>query len=111
MKKASNSLELNIYNKKGEVTKTAKAQTVDIEFGTIRKLMELVRIDNIEDTAELLNVIWGAWDEITNILGECFPDMEQGDWDHVKVKELIPLVVQIFRFAFAEMLTIPQEKN
>jgi hypothetical protein len=104
--------ELTVYDKTGEVVKTCTAKPVDLEFGTIRSLMELLNVDNIEDTSELLRVVYGAWDELIGILGRCFPDMEYDDWSHIPLKELIPTLVQILRYSVGEILTIPKdEKN
>lgn len=105
-------LLLNTYDREGKIVKTVEAQMFDIEFGTIRALMKVLDIDNIEDTAELLKTVTNAWEEILSILGQCFPEMEDDDWTHVKVKELLPVLLDIIRFTFSEIMTIPaSEKN
>lgn len=102
-------LSINVYGENGEVKKTCEAQTIDLEFGTIRSLMKLLNVDNVDDTGKLLNIIYDAWEQLINILGKCFPDMEEGDWDHVKLKELVPAVLSILKFSFSEILTIPKD--
>ncbi len=104
-------LKLNVYDETGNITKTAKAETLDLEFGSIRSLMELLNIENIEDTGALLKTVYCAWDQITYILGQCFPEMEYEDWDHVKLKELMPMIIDILRFSFGEILTIPKSSK
>lgn len=104
-------LELNVYDKKGKITKTCTAQMVDLEFGTIRGIMEVLNVEDIEDTAQLLKTVYGAWDKVTEVLSQCFPDMKHDDWEHVKIRELLPMVVNIMRYSFAEIMTIPKEKN
>ncbi|MBO6208443.1 MAG: hypothetical protein J6O73_16140 [Lachnospiraceae bacterium] len=105
-------LLLNSYDRDGNVTKTVEARMFDIEFGTIRALMKVLDIDNIEDTGELLRTVTEAWEEILVILGACFPDMAEEDWKHVKVRELLPVIMDIVKFTFTEILTIPvSEKN
>ena len=105
-------LLLNTYDREGKIVKTVEAQMFDIEFGTIRALMKVLDIDNIEDTAELLKTVTNAWEEILSILGQFFPEMEDDDWTHVKVKELLPVLLDIIRFTFSEIMTIPvSEKN
>ena len=104
-------LRLNVYNASGEVEKTAEARMIDLEFGTVRKLMELLRVDDLDDTMQLLETIYDAWDELTGILDQCFPEMSYSDWEHVKLKELVPLVISILKFSFSEILVIPKEKN
>lgn len=105
-------IKLNVYNNKGEVVKSCEAKMIDLEFGTIRSLMELLNVENIEDTVELLKVVYGAWDQLIYILNDCFPEMEYEDWNHVKIKELLPTMVEILKYSFSEMLAIPgTEKN
>lgn len=104
-----NNLKLNVYAEEGFVIKTFEANPIDLEFGTIRSLMELLNIENIEDTTTLLKSIYGAWSDLKVILKRCFPEMEYEDWEHVKLKELLPLVVDILKYSFAEILTIPKD--
>lgn len=104
--------ELNVYDAEGHIIKTCTARPVDLEFGTVRALMELLKIESIDDTATLLRVVYDSWDELQIIMGQCFPDMEYNDWNHIKVKELIPIMVGVLRYSVGEILTIPKsEKN
>ena len=101
-------LNLNVYDKSGKIVKTCNAEMIDLEFGTIRSLMEILIVENIEDTGELLSSVYGAWSELTEVLNQCFPEMEYEDWNHVKLKELIPLIINILKYSFAEILSIPK---
>ena len=101
-------LNLNVYDKSGKIVKTCNAEMIDLEFGTIRSLMEILNVENIEDTGELLSSVYGAWSELTEVLNQCFPEMEYEDWNHVKLKELIPLIINILKYSFAEILSIPK---
>lgn len=102
-------IEIKAYDNEGRVTKICKAKMIDLKFGTIRAIMEVLNIENISDTAQLLNTIYGAWDQVVDILTECFPDMEKDDWENVKVKELMPVIMNILRYSFSEILTIPKD--
>lgn len=104
-------IKLNVYDDDGQVVKTCKAQPVKFKFGTIRSLMKLLNIDDINDTSDLLGTIYGAWDQLTKVLSQCFPDMEEEDWDNVNLDELVPAVLTILKFSFANILSIPQDKN
>ena len=73
--------------------------------------MKLLNVDNIDDTYDLLNSVYSAWEKLTEILSECFPEMEEDDWENIRIKELIPELIQIIKDSFAEILTIPKEKN
>lgn len=102
---------LNVYNEQDEITKTCEAKTIDLRFGTIRSLMELLKVENVTDTSELLKTIYGAWEQITRILSGVFPDMEEEDWENVKLSELLPIVVEILKSSFAQILTIPKDND
>lgn len=102
-------LKLNVYDDEDKVVKTVEANAVDLRYGTIRSLMELLNIENIEDTSELLKKVYSAWNQITRILNRVFPDMDEKDWDNVKLSELMPLLVFILKSAFTQMLAIPND--
>lgn len=105
-------LTLNIYDEKGkEVVKTAKSNTFDLMFGTIVKLMDLLKIENVENNLEILKMIYGAWNEIKEVLSTVFPDVSEDDWKRVKVKELIPIIIEIGKFAITEALNIPSDSK
>ena len=104
-------MKLNVYNKDGEIIKTVEGRNIDIKFGHIRSIMKLLNVDNIDDIYDLLNSVYSAWEKLTEILSECFPEMEEDDWENIRIKELIPELIQIIKDSFAEILTIPKEKN
>lgn len=104
-------LKITVYDDNDKAVKECKAQTVDIRFGQVSAIMELMDVENINDSAELLKTIHKAWKQLIKILSKVFPDMEDDDWDNVSLKELLPVVVAILKTSFAEMLTIPKSKN
>ena len=106
-----NELKINVYDDENNVIKTSEAKLVDLKFGVIRKLMKLLNVDNVDNTVELLKTVYGAWEQITNILNNCFPDMTDDDWDNVKASELLPVFVMILKYSFTQMLTIPTDKE
>ncbi|MGD7407495.1 hypothetical protein ACQCP7_25795 [Ralstonia pseudosolanacearum] len=106
-------LFINVYevNELGKkvIKKQCDAETIDLEFGTIAKLMELVNIENIDSLPDLLKAIYGTWEEIKSVLSEAFPDMQPEDWEHVRVKELYPTIRDILKFSIMEIAGIPSE--
>lgn len=105
-------LKLNIYDEAGkEVVKTVSSSTFDLMFGTIVKLMDLLKIENIENNLEILKVVYGAWNEIKEILSTVFPGVSEDEWKHVKVKELIPIIIEIGKFSISEALNIPSDSK
>ena len=104
-------LSLNVYDDEDNVVKTSEGQLIDIKFGTLRALMKLLKVDDINDTAELLKVVYSAWDKLVTILEKCFPDMEVEDWDNVRLADLIPILLLIVKYSAVKMSEIPTEKN
>lgn len=105
-----NDLVLNVYNDSGKtIVKTFKASTCDLMFRTVRKLMDLLKIEDMGNQAQMLRTIYDAWDEIRAVLGGVFPEVSDEDWDNVRVRELLPLVLKIAKYSISEMFAIPTD--
>lgn len=102
-------LTLNIYNADGTVKCTHTANQIDIRFGTVRRLMKLLKINNANDSTELLALVSDCYDEITAILAEIFPDIDDKDWDYVKLKELLQVVMAVLGNSLKDLLSIPSD--
>lgn len=101
---------LNVYEMDMKtVKKECRANLVKIPFGTIRKLMKLFHLDNIENTAEILNIVMDSWEDVIAILDRVFPDITEKDWDTVDTKELIQAIYSVLKFAFKNMMSIPTD--
>lgn len=106
-----NKMILNVYDDDDNIIKTCQANYVEVRFGTVRKIMELLKVDNLSETGELLKTVYDSWGELTKILSKAFPEMEEKDWDNVKLTELIPILLTILKNSFVKISTIPTEKN
>ena len=105
-------INLKIYDKSGKnVVKMYEAEPYDLPFGTVRKLMAIVKIENMENQGELLKTIAQAWDEILNVLHSVFPDCTEEEWDNIKAKEVLNIIIQIAKSAISDIFVIPTEKN
>lgn len=105
-------IKLKVYeNDMVTVKKECTAKMVKIPFGLIRKLMKLFNAETLEDTTQILDIVSNSWDDVISILERFFPDIEPDDWDTVDTTELVAAVFKLIKFAFAEMLKIPTEKN
>jgi hypothetical protein len=105
-------LILKIYDDSGKnIVKSYESKTYDLMFGTVMKLMELLKVEDMDNQAEMLKTIYGAWKEIKTVLAGVFPEATDDDWKHVRVKELLPMILEIAKFSVTEMFTIPTEKN
>ena len=104
-------LKINVYDDKDEITKTVEAHFVEIRFGTIKKLLAVLEVDSIDDSSELLKTLYKSWKTVTDILTKIFPDMDEEDWDGVKLSELLPVVVAILKGSFSHILSIPTDSK
>lgn len=91
------------------VKKECTAELITIPFGTIRKFMALFDIDNIDDTSKILKIVASSWGDVINLLGRVFPEMTEDDWDTVDTKELLHAVIEVLKFAFADILKVPTD--
>lgn len=103
--------KLNVYDKDNKVVKTCQAVDADIKFGAIRKVMALLSIDDIDDVGAFLKTIYGAWDQLTVVLKQFFPDMKDEDWDNVLVTELVPVLMGIVKSSFRKIARIPTDSK
>jgi hypothetical protein len=91
--------------------KECTAQTVDVKFGQVAAIMELLDVESVEDSVQMMRMIKKAWKQLVRILSKIFPDMEDDDWNNVSLKELLPVLILILRDSFKEMMAIPKSKN
>lgn len=105
-------LTLNIYDKTGKnIIRTAKADTFDLMFGTVMSLMELLKIEDMDNQLELLKVVADAYDEITGVLSAVFPDITPDEWKCIKVKELMRLSSILQNQPFRKLLLYLKIQN
>lgn len=112
-------LKLNIYDG-GKVVKTYTANEVNISFGVIEDVFELIDVDKLtaatDDVAlmkEVIKVIAGAFSHVKTILREMFPDITEDELKRARMKDIAMILIDTFKFAFAEIagLANPKAKN
>ncbi len=104
-------LKITVYDDNDNVMKECTAQTVDVKFGQVAAIMELLDVESVEDSVQMMRMIKKAWKQLVRILSKIFPDMEDDDWNNVSLKELLPVLILILRDSFKEMMAIPKSKN
>lgn len=104
-------IELNVYDEDDAIVKTCESKEIDLRFGTVRSIMKLLKVDNVNDTSELLSMVYDAWDELITVLNRVWPDMDDDDWDNVKLNELVPAILQILKTSFTSILKIPNDSK
>lgn len=101
-------LLLNIYDPETKViAKQYKAETVDIMFGTIEDLIEIIDVDKLASGQdmdnELTKLIILSIKKVKPLLKEVFTGLTDEELKNTKIKELIPLFIDIVKYMFAEL--------
>lgn len=103
-------IKLTIYNEDMEtVKKECTANMVKVPFGLIRKLMNLFKVENLQDTTQILDIIMTSWEDVTKLLWRIFPDVTEEEWDYVDTSELMRVILSLIKYVFAEMVKIPTD--
>ena len=97
-------LLLNIYDTETKkIAKQYTAETVDIMFGTIEDLIEIIDVDKLNDNMEWAKVIALAMKKLKPLLKEVFTGVTDEELKNTKVKELIPLFINILSYMMSEI--------
>lgn len=98
-------LKLNIYNGK-TVEKTYIAEEIDIMFGTIEDLLDVIDFDNLNDEKEVVKVVIKTLNNLKPFLKQIFDGLTDEEIKRTKVKELIPLFVKIVKYSIDELKSL-----
>ena len=96
-------LLLNIYDPQTKlISKQYTAETVDIMFGTIEDLIEVLDIDKLNDNMEWAKFIALSMKKLKPLLKEVFTGVTDEELKNTKIKELVPLFINIFKYMVKE---------
>lgn len=97
-------LLLNIYSAETKViVKQYTAETVDIMFGTIEDLIDIIDVEKLGDNLEWAKVIALSMKKLKPLLKEVFVGVTDEELKNTKIKELVPLFINIFKFMTSEI--------
>lgn len=99
--------KLNVYNDNDEIIKIVEAKELKMRMGMVRDIFEILALDKIDDTGELLKKLIACYDLVVKILSKLFPDMSDEDWDGVDPNEVLNLLIDVGKYAVQKTLTIP----
>ena len=107
-----NEFKANVYGANGvTIIKTLESTEADLNFGTVRKLMKLIKIDNADNSLDIAKTIGESQEEIKALLGNIFPEATVRDRNNIKVEELFSVFIQIVKYAVEKALSIPTESK
>lgn len=95
-------LTLNVY-KGREIEKTYTTDTYDIMFGTIESVIEIIDLNKLDDNLELGKMILKLLPEIKPMLKDIFDGITDEEIRRTKVKELVPVFVEVFKYSLNEL--------
>ena len=98
-------LKLNIYNGK-EIEKTYVAEEIDIMFGTVEDLLEVINFDNLKDENEVVKVVIATLKNLKPFLKQIFDGLTDDEIKRTKVKELVPLFIKIVKYSVDELKSL-----
>lgn len=97
-------LLLNIYNENNTViAKQYKTEEVNILFGTIEDLIDLIDEDNLQDNMELAKVIIKSMKKLKPVLKQVFVGVTDEELRLTRTNELVPLFMQIIKYMFTQV--------
>ena len=97
-------LVLNIYDPQTKlIAKQYTAETVDIMFGTVEDIIDIIDIEKLDDNMEWVKVIGVSMKKLKPLLKEVFVGVTDEELKNTKIKELIPLFVNIFKYMLSEI--------
>lgn len=95
-------LTLNIYKGK-EIEKTYRTDEFDLMFGVIDDLADVIDFDKLNDEKEVAKVVVVVLKQLKPFLKDIFPGITDDEIKRTKVKELVPLFVNIVKFTINEL--------
>lgn len=92
-------LSLNIYSAedKNAVEKTYTTESYDLMLGTVEDLMQLIDVDKMNDNIAITKMVASSYKKLKPFIKDIFPGVTDDELMHVKVKELIPLFINVFK--------------
>ena len=88
-------LKLNIYKNQKEVEKVLKAESYDLMYGTVEDLLQIFDPDTLTNNVAIASAVCKCSGQLKPLLKDIFPDATDDDLKHVKLKELVPLFMEI----------------
>lgn len=97
-------MKLNVYKNQNEILKTVEVDSYDIMWGTIEDILEILEgIEDVKDKNAILKVVTQNRSKLDDLLLDIFAEggLTKEDLRMVKVKELVPVFIELFQFVAA----------
>lgn len=105
-------IKLNIYDRETkELVKTYTTDSVELMFGTVEDILSVVDIEKLNDEKAVALMIVKAWKELKPFLKDVFHGLTDEDIKGVKINEMIPVFMDIFKGISETMGVLSNGKN
>ena len=105
-------ITLKIYDRETkEIAKTYTVDSIDLMFGTVEDILNVIDIDKLGDQTEVVKMIVKGWQQLKPFLKDVFPGLTDDDIKGVKINEMIPVFMQIFAGITENMGVLINGKN
>lgn len=105
-------IKLNIYDRETKtIAKTYTTNSIDLMFGTVEDILNVVDVDKLGDQNEIVKMIVKGWAQLKPFLKDVFPGLTDDEIKGVKIKEMIPVFMQIFAGISENMGLLVNGKN
>lgn len=92
-------MKLNIYKTQKEIEKTYEVDSYDLMYGTVEDILGIFdELDDYSDNMEVFKVIQRNRTKLNDLLMDVFPDMKEEELRKIKLKELVPLFMDLFAY-------------
>lgn len=105
-------LILNIYQGR-DVEKTYRTDTCDIMFGTVEDILEVVDLDKLDkgnNEIEIAKTVVKSIPKLKDLLKDIFPELTDQEIKRTKIKELVPLFIEICKFSITGIMSTNEGK-
>lgn len=92
-------MKLNIYKNQKEIEKTYEVDAYDIMYGTVEDVFEILDgMENMKTDGEILKLIQQNRKKLNKLLQDIFEGLTDEELRHIKIKELVPLFLDLFKY-------------
>lgn len=100
-------LKLNVYGKvdgKKQVVKTYEAETLDVSFGIVEDMMEILdKVQNDSNENAILDAILKNLKNVRPLLLDVFDGLSEEELRNANTREVVQVIVNIITFAVREI--------